>query len=89
MLAPDFYLIIVSEEQLDFRVRFAIKKLGWVRMTSARSRELAKRHSRTLQRTFAHEIAHAFIRDTYEDFPENVEAEADRLASEWGFDEPN
>jgi hypothetical protein len=84
----EFHLIVVSEELLDFRVVSAVKELGWKRMTSARRRETAKRKYRALQCVLAHEIAHAFIDDTYSDRPEDVEAEAERLASEWGFDGP-
>jgi len=84
----DFHLILISEYRLDLSVAFAIKQFGWKRMTAARRLEEARIYLRKLRHVLAHEIAHAFIDDTYSERPANPEAEANRLAAEWGFDEP-
>lgn len=37
--------------------------------------------------TIAHEVAHAYM-DELRSYPKDIEAEADRLAMEWGFQKP-
>lgn len=63
--------------------------MNWKRESRARHWERIRRERRKLEHTYAHEIAHAYIMDTYPHSGhdiEDIESDADRLASEWGFE---
>ena len=80
-----FYLIIVSEFWLNIAKSMEARNSG---RTKTDLIDSIRRVKEKLRHLFAHEIAHAYIKDTYEVPPEDVEAEANILASEWGFSVP-
>lgn len=87
---PDFVMDLYDPE-IPGPVVIRLGRLG-VGSAGARSvslrRSLARRSPDFAAYVIAHEFAHAFLRNVCRPSGEEVEAEADALAAEWGFPRP-